>query len=129
MRIETPWNFREIAEYSNWKIEYHNVTEACQGGPIVGDLWINGVQIQAGMLFGGPYIVQGDELYVPFFERKLFSTGFRIFCWNLESKVFKIGSKKYPLIWLDKIEDDQLFFAVGNSNSEKIKVRIGDIIN
>jgi hypothetical protein len=124
MTSETPWSFREKINASLLDIEYKGMTETCQGGPRVGQLYINGAEVCAGKLFGGPLLLDGDDVYVPLFERKLFSTGFRLFYLNTATRAFWAGPDRFPMIWLDRIDGDDLYYATGGGSLDKRATRI-----
>lgn len=119
MSFDTPWSFHEKLVHQHWTIEYQSMTEACQGGPLIGSLLINGIQFQAGTLFGGPLLVNGKDLFIPVFERKLFSTGFRLLRLDLATNSFEIFPQKYPLIWLESLEGETLIFAIDSEKNAK----------
>jgi len=133
MSFETPWSFREIIEVKDLRIEYKQMTEVCQGGPCIGNLYINGVEVgtlsqknyKGPLFFGGPLLINNECLYVPLFERNI--SGFRLFCWNLTNKTYLIGIEELPLIILDKIDDSNLHYSIGNKLSDKRVINISEI--
>ena len=37
-KLDTPWGFTKDIQQDNWHIQYTNLNEICQGGPLVGNL-------------------------------------------------------------------------------------------
>jgi len=126
---ETPWDFRKTVNIQNLKIEYKQMIEVCQGGPCVGNLYINDVEIQSGKMFGGPFLMSGECLYIPLFVRKFSTTGFQLFCWNLTKQTFLIGTQILPLIRLDRIDGDEIHYSIGNKMSDKKITLISEFLN
>ncbi|MDR0517620.1 MAG: hypothetical protein LBH25_11310 [Fibromonadaceae bacterium] len=142
MSSETPWSFREVIEVGDLKIEYNNMIEVCQGGPNIGNLYINGMEVKMpprrknyvnplffgdDLQFGGPLLIDKEYLYIPWFDR--YVSRFRLFCWNLTNQTCIIGTEVLPLIILDKIDGNDLHYNVGNKISDKRVISISEIDN
>jgi hypothetical protein len=84
--------------------------EIAQGGPEIGTLSINGKILSPSLRFGGPAIYKDGTIYVPVFIRRFCISGFRICKINSETLDIEIIGKMKALIFLDKIEDDLIYF-------------------
>ena len=40
-KLDTPWIFTTHLQQDKWHIKYSELTEICQGGPLVGNLIVN----------------------------------------------------------------------------------------
>ena len=83
--------------------------EVCQGGPVVGDLSVNG-KILEGLRFGGPLLHKDESIILPLFVKKIWNTGFVIVSINLKSLVMNKLSKVFPLAYLSRVEGLRIYF-------------------
>ena len=106
---ETPTSLCLKKDVGQFEVAYQNVMEVCQGGPEIGNLSINGEEIE-GRRFGGPFIARNDLILIPEFKRKLIRSGFVLCEIDLASRSVKVKSKILPLIFLDRLEGNRVFF-------------------
>ena len=69
---ETPWEFSVCQRIGDYIIEYRELIEFVQGSPLIGSLYINDEKIGKEKLFGGPFLLKNNYLYI----RKLWMSGF-----------------------------------------------------
>lgn len=83
-------------------VEYKNLKEISQGGPEIGELYINGSPILKGRYFSGPLIFQKElnKLAIPLLDKVFFSTKFKMAIIDLEKNNCNIVNRKENLILL-----------------------------
>ncbi len=109
MKFEDPIQFNPKKELNTFVVNYSNLMEISQGGPLIGDLSINGELIK-GYRFGGPCLIYDEFVYAPVYVKKIFGTGFKLSKTYMPTlKVIPLG-KTRNLIFLKKIEDGKAFF-------------------
>lgn len=101
----TPLYINAKKEEDGITIEYTDIREICQGGPEVGIFVINGKRIKD-KLFGGPYIKNKDCLFVPLYK----GPHFVLAMINVTTLNIQVVGKSEDLIFLDKIEDNSVFY-------------------
>ncbi len=105
----TPWNISRQVDTGELAIHYGKITEVCQGGPEIGTLWINGKMPFHSDMFGGPMIIQENKaVFLPRFDRR--RRQFELCRIDLDTLRISILTPPRNLIWLDKLEDDILYF-------------------
>lgn len=105
---DTPTEFNESFKIGDVKIKFSNLSEISQGGPVIGNLTINGKLMEG--YYGGPTIYNDGYLYLPVYVRKFFGTGFKLSRINIVSFTLEYLSTTKDLIFLDKIEKDRIYF-------------------
>ncbi|MET6997057.1 hypothetical protein [Chitinophaga defluvii] len=106
---EDPINFDIKQQCGNDLLSFDNLLEIGQGGPVVGDLFINGKQI-AGYRFGGPFICDEDYIYIPAYNNRLFNLGFKLAMIDRASLNVKLVGPSLSLIFLEKIQNNRVFY-------------------
>lgn len=106
--FENPIQFLEEKQIGKYKITYFHLTEICQGGPEVGNLAINNNQIKG--RYGGPFVFKENDIYIPAYFNSLFKSGFKLARINLVSLKVEYLSNIKPLIFLDKIVENRIYF-------------------
>lgn len=123
--FDDPISFTSEYSYREWAIAYLNLREIAQGSPLVGRLHINSVPVGDDLLFGGPFLVEGNVLYAPLFVRKFCVSGFKLCRIDLTTRHYEFLTKIQPLIFLDRIEDSMIFYfediEKGSSRSVSIE--------
>ena len=115
---EHPTSFQIEKSAGECSVSYQNLMEICQGGPEVGEMSINGSPIK-GCRFGGPFIINGEMIYAPLFKRKFLKSGFVLARINLKTQAVEELSKLLPLIYLSRVEGDQIcYFTDLNGQNE-----------
>ncbi|MDD2963673.1 MAG: hypothetical protein PHQ65_11735 [Bacteroidales bacterium] len=110
INFNTPIDFSERQEIGDFLIEYSNLIEICQGGPVIGNIKINKKTIASEYKFGSPLIVFENMLFIPIYIKKFFKSGFKLCKINLTTlNITEIGTLK-DLIYLDKIEEGKLYY-------------------
>ena len=107
--FESPLDFCVEKKIGVYSICFSDLFEICQGGPVVGKLSINGASVQ-GYKFGGPYLVSMNFLYIPVLSRKFLGVGFQLGRIDLENIDLTLIGSNEPLIFLDRIEDEVIFY-------------------
>jgi hypothetical protein len=115
--LSTPTDFILSIELDGISVQYLNVMEICQGGPQVGTLCINNKHI-AEVKFGGPFIIANNVIYVPMqWKNGWGSIGFKLAIIDIiDIKVYTTHDKVTPLIFLDSVEENEIFYY---SDTEK----------
>lgn len=108
--FEDPIQFCALNEINGVKIVYSELMEISQGGPEVGKISINGVALKG--FYGGPILSKNDCIYIPFYIKKIFGTGFKLVRINIFTHIIEYLSNTENLIYLDKIEDNLVFYYV-----------------
>src|SRR5690554_5999330 len=108
IEMETPIEFYTKKNIENVEIEYSELLEINQGGPIVGNLFINGKKVEG--LFGGPALYRDGYIYVPIFAKKFLGTGFRLVRINISNYKIEYLTKVKRVIFLDKIEMNHIYY-------------------
>ena len=109
IEFEDPIEFRLKKSLNNVNVTYSNLIEICQGGPAIGELYINGDLVK-GYNFGGPCLIEGNFVCVPVFVSKLFKRGFKIARIHASTLDISIIGERKDLIFLDKIENGKIYF-------------------
>jgi hypothetical protein len=107
--FQSPVDFDNKVVIDNVAIEYHDLHEISQGGPVVGSLSIN-KKIIGDSLFGGPFLIYDNSIYIPAYVKKFIGWGFRLMKINMSNfhRTF-IGNTK-NLIFLDRVERNYLYY-------------------
>ena len=108
--FDDPISFTSEYSYREWAIEYFNLREIAQGSPLVGRLHIDSMPVGDDLLFGGPFLVEGNVLYAPLFVRKFCISGFKLCRIDLRTRHYEFITKIQPLIFLDRIEGAMIFY-------------------
>lgn len=124
-KLEDPFNFRyDLDVNDNVHIKYHSFVEVTQGGPEIGIISINGINV-SNKRFGGPFLYDEKCIYVPCFVKTIFSSGFKLCKIKLKNlEVKEISSKIYPIIDLIKKEGNEILLYNSIYTDEVISVRI-----
>lgn len=107
-KFEDPIQFDIKKKVGDIEIIYSCLLEISQGGPVVGNISINGKMVQG--LYGGPPLFKDDYIYIPSFGKKFLGTGFKLARINTTTLEVEHLSKTKDLIFLDKIERNRIYF-------------------
>ena len=107
-RFEDPIQFDVKKKVGNGEIVYFDLMEISQGGPQVGSLSINGKIVEG--RYGGPIIYDDRYVYAPAHVKKFLGTGFKLSRINMTTLGVEYLSKIKDLIFLDKLEDNRIYF-------------------
>ena len=107
--FETPWEFDLEKKVGKYVFHYKNVMEVSQGGPEIGLLMKN-TQLVSEDKFGGPVLYDEKYIYAPLFVRGFFKSGFKLAKINIETLEIKLLGSVKPIIHLDKIENNRIYF-------------------
>jgi len=107
--FQTPVDFNDKVVIDNVVIEYHDLHEISQGGPVVGSLSIN-KEIIGDSLFGGPFLIHDNSIYIPAYVKKFIGWHFRLMKINMSNfdRTF-IGNTK-NLIFLNRVESNYIYY-------------------
>jgi hypothetical protein len=103
--LENPLSFIDIKKYDNHYVEITNQVEICQGGPVIGDLVIDGRKLE-NLQFGGPIWLTKKGIVAPIVERGFFYSGFRLSLIDYKSGIVKKIGSRHDIVWIVKCEDD-----------------------
>jgi len=106
--FESPLDFDIVNKMGDVEIVFSDLTEISQGGPKVGSISINGKMIKG--RYGGPILIANSYIYAPAHIKRLLGTAFRLSSINAVTLEITYIGKSMNLIWLDKIEDNQIYF-------------------
>lgn len=106
--FEDPIQFDEFKKIGNVEVSFSNMMEVSQGGPVAGDISINGNKIPG--RFGGPILIEGKYLYLPALVKRILGTGFKLARINLNTLETEHLGKTRFFIYLDKIENNRVYF-------------------
>ena len=96
-KLDTPWGFTKDIQQDNWHIQYTNLNEICQGGPLVGNLIVNGQKVFCDKRFGGPLLYHENLVFIPMYIRKFCISGFMLSVIELNSmRLIRVKSCAVP---------------------------------
>ena len=127
MSLSDPTSLQRKYSLAGHDVEYRGLMELCQGGPEIGDLFVNGKRIGGDTRFGGPLLQHAEAIYIPVFTKSFLSSGFTLTQVELESgKVSMIG-KRRALIYLDRIESGVVYYYIdtGKTHLETLPLEHG----
>lgn len=119
-KFETPLCFQRKRLIDGIEIKYLDLLEVCQGGPAIGKIVINGKILDESKYFGGPFVLDGNFIYIPIYIKQFFKTGFRICRINISTLDYIIAKPTYGLIYLHSIEGNSITFYK-NLNKENLQ--------
>jgi len=106
--LQRPDDFDTQIHTSRLSIEYTNLLEISQGGPILGNIAVNGVSLEG--RFGGPTWIDGSIVYIPKTEKSLFGTYFRLMKLDMDSMIRTEIGELHHMIWIEKVYDGKIYF-------------------
>lgn len=107
-KFEDPIQFDEKKRIGNIVITYSDLMEVSQGGPVAGNISIDGKKLNG--RFGGPILIKEDYVYAPVQVKRFLGTGFKLARINLNTlEVEYIGKTKF-FIYLDRIEGNRVYY-------------------
>jgi hypothetical protein len=107
-KFEDPIQFDLKKQIGEVEMAYSNLMEICQGGPLVGNLTINGKGVDG--RFGGPAIFQNGYLYVPAYVNKILGTGFKLSRIDIQSLQIEYFGKTNDIIYLSQIDGNLIYY-------------------
>lgn len=116
--------FPQAYAWGDTTLEYVNTYELCQGGPEVGVLKIDGGVVHQGHKFGGPLLYDAGVVYLPLFDRGLFINDFKLTVIEVQAQQLKVSRFSEPLILLDKIQGDAIYYFNDLANAMRKMVSI-----
>jgi hypothetical protein len=122
--FEDPMNFESHKIINGNEISYVDLMEIAQGSPVIGTLIINGHIIRS-YKFGGPLIFTSGFIFVPVYVRNIWNSGFKIAKIDLGTLSIGIIGKINDLIFLEKIENDKIYYY---DNLSKITIKSCSLI-
>lgn len=108
-KFENPIQFDVKIETDLFVITYSNLMEICQGGPVVGMIYINGNPIKS-YFFGGPCISHREYVYATVYVKKFFRSGFKIAKINCKTLDVEFFGEIKDIIFLDRIDNNKLLY-------------------
>ncbi len=112
------WANRNTYHYKGYEILFDDFVEVGQRGPRIGKIIIDGKDL-FDYFFSEPPIFHGELIFVPVMVRSWLSTGFKVGVINLKTLRLKILGKKEPIILLDRIDGDLIYFRTGFYGSKE----------
>ncbi len=112
-----PWDFADKYIYQSHVIEFGVLHNFAKEGPLYGNLIIDGSIVSNAKCngFGGPVLFKDELLYVPLYQyatSKFDIVGAYIAEVNLVTKSVRIIGTKYPMVYIDHMEDSLIYFYV-----------------
>ena len=107
---DNPSGFSALKLESGHIIDVKNKREIVQGGPVVGDLFIDDQQLEKGSIFGGPMLESGGNILLPRRYRTIFFNGFVLCVVCPETRRVQDTGLKGSLIWLIESKGGELFY-------------------
>jgi hypothetical protein len=123
MTIQSPISFISEKELPNFKLKYTNLMEIGQGGPEVGYVYIDEKKVPT-YLFGGPFLLSGNYVYMPVYLKSFFYKGFKIAKVNIENLKVEILGSYENLINLYKIDDNYIYYYRDINDTQQGKLKI-----
>lgn len=124
MKLETPLSFRVKINLPNGnEIIYFDRHEICQGCPEVGKISINNKIIE-NKIFGGPLLFDNQFIYIPYFNKSWFNSGFNLVKIDYNTLIITKISPMYQIIDLVKIEDKRIFFYDSLEQNNVVVIKI-----
>lgn len=111
-KLDTPLNFSKDIQQDRWHIQYSDLIEICQGGPLVGNLIINGKKVFNDKYFGGPLLYHDNLVFIPLFVRKFCVSGFKLSIIELDSMRMVLVNGIFDLIYIDSINGNEILFYI-----------------
>lgn len=116
---ETPWEIPVQKRIGDYIIEYRKIIEFSQGSPLIGFLYINNEKIGKDELFGTPFLLKENYLYIPKYVRRYWKSGFILCKIDLRTgRMDNIGKIK-PLIYLDSIDERKILYYTDYTKSKE----------
>jgi hypothetical protein len=107
-KFEDPTDFDEKKTIGKVEIGYSNLMEVSQGGPVTGNVSIDGEKIPG--RYGGPILLENDHMFIPVQVKRFIGTGFKLARIDLNTlKIEHLGEIKF-FIYLDKVEDNKVCY-------------------
>lgn len=127
MALSDPTSLQRKYSLNGHEIEYRGIMELCQGGPEVGDLFLDGRRVGGDSRFGGPLLHDAGAIYIPLFTKSFFSSGFTLARVELGSGEMSLIGKRRALIYLDKIENSVVYYYtdIERTRLEKLSLEAG----
>ena len=116
---DTPWNFPSQKKIGEYTIRFEDLVEFAQGSPLIGYLYINDNKIGKHDLFGAPFLLIGDYLYIPKFTRRFWMSGFILCKINIRTGQTENMSKIKSLIYLHCVDNGKILYYTDYSKSKE----------
>ena len=116
---DTPWNFPSQKKIGEYTIRFEDLVEFAQGSPLIGYLYINDNKIGKHDLFGAPFLLKGDYLYIPKFTRRFWMSGFILCKINIRTGETENMSKIKSLIYLHCVDNGKILYYTDYSKSKE----------
>ncbi len=123
-KSDTPWRFTKDIQQDNWHIQYTDLNEICQGGPLVGTLIVNGQKVFCDKRFGGPLLCCKNLAFIPMYIRKFCVSGFMLSVIELHSMRLGLIKGIYDLVYLDSIDEDEILFYQDRNRNKSLRKKI-----
>jgi hypothetical protein len=124
MSLLSPINFEYVLRHNSHEIKYDHFREISQGGPVVGNLFIDGKPIGKDHLFGGPALFSDRFMFCPKLQIRFFRRGFRISMIDLDSLRVTVWGPVLDLILLSRLDKEKIEFFSDLENTEKMNASL-----
>jgi len=111
MITENPLSFSSIKKDEHTQVKLIDLTEICQGGPVIGRLSINGAPIKR-RRFGGPFYLIGDTIFVPAVIIGMISKGFQLSIINVKTLDINFIGETLDIIWITGIDQNIIKYNI-----------------
>lgn len=125
----SPWDFPIDIRIGNFHMEYFNLAEVCQGGPIIGNIKVNNKPLFPHIFFGGPIIAKQDtDILIPCFNMQ--HRMFELWQISLSTHDMKILTPPRDVIWLYELTNDTIYFYddMRKENYSYVNIKTGEIL-
>ncbi|WP_334126972.1 hypothetical protein [Empedobacter brevis] len=124
-KYQDPINFiEEKIVNDKYTIKYLYLNEIAQGSPLIGALSINNKIIKT-KKFGGPFIFKNDVIYIPYYKKTFFKSGFCLCKIDLNTlSIINIDNRIFNIIDLIEIKENKIFFYKSLFEDEIISVNL-----
>lgn len=123
-KSDTPWRFTKDIQQDNRHIQYTDLNEICQGGPLVGTLIVNGQKVFCDKRFGGPLLCCKNLAFILMYIRKFCVSGFMLTVIELNSMRLRLIKGIYDLVYLDSIDEDEILFYQDRNRNKSLRKKI-----
>jgi len=128
MLLQNPISFIVHKELPSFTLEYRDFMEICQGGPEVGDVYINETKVK-GYSFGGPFLIHEHHIILPaYIERRFKSNKFKLAFINTITLQAVVEGDFHNIIFPFKLEDNVVHCYTDLNGKTSTTISMKDIL-
>lgn len=118
-KFDHPTDFELSVDENGISVRYRNEREVCQGGPVLGNVYVNGRSVFDNHECGGPALVKGTKVYVPVYIRGFWKSGFKVGEVDVITLQERLLGEKENYIHLSDVRDCVVTFYTNSTQSKK----------